>query len=178
MYAWSLSCQPKPNKPGRLRKGWKKVLFVWVVIPNKVMWESCTVWQGLPWCGSPVSQLSTHWDDGKGGEAAGSNSILAFLPLVKMKVKASCITFVSIRNKLWLSLQGLSSHLRLCWSHQLAQMDLQFNYKTSFSEVRRTENSVMFSNEFGTGSKCLEMVLLAWVEPRFGLIYTFEGKFA
>lgn len=94
-----------------------------------------------------------------------------------MQVNVSFIAFVLCRNKLSLSLQELSFHFHLCWSHQLAQMDIEFNYEAVFP-VRRTENSAMFSNEFGTGSKPVGIVLQAWVEPRFGWFYAFESQFA
>lgn len=94
-----------------------------------------------------------------------------------MQVKVSFIIFVLCRNKLLLSLQELNFHFHLCWSHQLVQMDIEFNYEAVFL-VRRTENSAMFSNEFGTGSKPVGIVLQAWVEPRFGWFYAFESQFA
>lgn len=56
-------------------------------------------------------------------------------------------------------------------------MDLELNCKAVFL-VRRTENSAMFSDEFGTRLKSLGIVLQAWAEPRFGWFYAFESPFA
>lgn len=68
------------------------------------------------------------------------------------------VPFVLCRNKLSLSLQALSFHLHLCWSHQWAQMDIEFNYKEIFL-IKRNENSAIVSHEFGTGSKSVGIVL-------------------
>lgn len=55
-------------------------------------------------------------------------------------------------------------------------MDIEFDYKAVFL-IRRTEDSTVLPDEFGTESESVGIVLQAWVEPRFGWLYALEAQF-